>query len=150
MSAYLSSSIRIVTSRWIRTYLAIHFLSLMSLSFAERRMNICHKVRFQVLTAITVKIIVVWDVTPCSLVDISRYHEGMYCLTLSIGELGHYSTVKMEAVCSSETSNCIFKTTWSHNLKGGDVLRLGIWIYILRNGKCKHCTFTKTELSVHC
>jgi hypothetical protein len=36
-------------------------------------------VRFQVLTATSIKMAVFWDVAPCSLVDIDR---GVYCLHL--------------------------------------------------------------------
>jgi hypothetical protein len=37
-------------------------------------------VRFQVLTAASMKVTVVWDVAPCSLVDIDLRFRGAYCL----------------------------------------------------------------------
>jgi hypothetical protein len=37
-------------------------------------------VRFQVLTAASMKMTVFWDVAPCSLVDVYRRFRGTYCL----------------------------------------------------------------------
>jgi hypothetical protein len=37
-------------------------------------------VRFQVFKAASMKITVVWDVAPCSLVDIDRRFRGIQCL----------------------------------------------------------------------
>jgi hypothetical protein len=37
-------------------------------------------VRFQVLTAASMKMTLFWDVAPCSLVEIDRHFGGTYCL----------------------------------------------------------------------
>jgi hypothetical protein len=37
-------------------------------------------VRFQVLTAMSMKMTVFWDIAPCSLVEINLYFRGTYCL----------------------------------------------------------------------
>jgi hypothetical protein len=37
-------------------------------------------VRFQVLTAASMKLRVFWDVVPCSQVDVDRRFRGAYCL----------------------------------------------------------------------
>jgi hypothetical protein len=57
--------------------------------------------RFQVLTAASMKFRVFWDVLPCSEVDVDRCFRGKYCLH----HLGD------EAVCTSETSVNIYLTT---------------------------------------
>jgi hypothetical protein len=40
----------------------------------------CVWVRFQVLTAASMKITIFWDVAPCSLVEVYRRFRGAYCL----------------------------------------------------------------------
>jgi hypothetical protein len=47
---------------------------------AKLRKRATEKVRFQVLTAMSMKMAVFWDVAPCSLVDIVRRFRGTYCL----------------------------------------------------------------------
>jgi ribosomal protein S12 len=50
--------------------------------------NVCYKirrsgkpsVRFQILTAASVKFRAVWDVAPCSHVEVDRRFRGVYCL----------------------------------------------------------------------
>jgi hypothetical protein len=42
--------------------------------------NLLHVVRFQVLTAASMKFRVVWDVAPCSHVEVSRRFRGAYCV----------------------------------------------------------------------
>jgi hypothetical protein len=37
-------------------------------------------VRFQVLTAVSMKFRVFWDVVPCSYVEVDRRFRGVYCL----------------------------------------------------------------------
>jgi hypothetical protein len=37
-------------------------------------------VRFQVLTAASMKIIVFWDVAPCSLIEVYQRFRGTYCI----------------------------------------------------------------------
>jgi hypothetical protein len=40
-------------------------------------------VRFQVLTATSMQMVVFWDVSPCSLVEIDQRFRGAYCLHYS-------------------------------------------------------------------
>jgi hypothetical protein len=54
-------------------------------------------VRFQVLTAASMKFRVFWDVAPCSHVEVVRRFCGAYYLH-------HQSALMMEAVSTSETS----------------------------------------------
>jgi hypothetical protein len=49
-------------------------------------------VRFEVLTAVIMKGSIFWDITPCSPLKVNRCFGGTYYF------------LKMEAVCSSETS----------------------------------------------
>jgi hypothetical protein len=53
--------------------------------------------RFQYLTATSMKIISFWDVASCSLVEIGRGFRGAYCLR-------HRSALMIKAVSTSETS----------------------------------------------
>jgi hypothetical protein len=43
------------------------------------RMNIVHFVRFQVLTAASMKFRVFWHIAPCSQVEVDRCFRGAYC-----------------------------------------------------------------------
>jgi hypothetical protein len=54
-------------------------------------------VRFQVLTAASMKMTVFWDVAPCSLVEIYRRFRGAYCL--------YRFVLMMEAASMFETSS---------------------------------------------
>jgi hypothetical protein len=45
-----------------------------------RKTNVCHCVRFQFITAASIKMTVFWDVAPCSLVDVYRRFTGDCCL----------------------------------------------------------------------
>jgi hypothetical protein len=54
-------------------------------------------VRFQVLTAASLKITAFCDIEPCSVVEVDRRFRGVYCL-----HQDHY--LMMEEVCISETS----------------------------------------------
>jgi hypothetical protein len=67
------------------------------------------------------KSIIFWDMTPCSLLSCNRHFRGTYRLHLQ----GHSacllvfaeiisSTLKMEAICSPETSVATQQTTWHH------------------------------------
>jgi len=53
-------------------------------------------VRFDVLTAMKIQVVVSWDVTPCSYV------------------LGYHFTLKMEAAYPSETLVSCHISTWCH------------------------------------
>jgi hypothetical protein len=69
-------------------------------------------VRFEVITTVTVKNAVFWDVTPCSLVEVYRYFGRIFCMHLYgrriskqimlHASLADSSTLKMESGCSLE------------------------------------------------
>jgi hypothetical protein len=52
-------------------------------------------VRFQVLTVMSMKMTVFWDVTPYSLVDIDRRFRGTCCLHHQGNEYGGSKKVKL-------------------------------------------------------
>jgi hypothetical protein len=67
-------------------------------------------VRFEVVTAVTMKNAVFWDVAPCSSC-VNRRFGGTYRIVCSLqppayagSSLADFFTLKMEAICSSETS----------------------------------------------
>jgi hypothetical protein len=68
--------------------------------------------RFEVLTAVTMNIIVIWDVTPCTLVNL------VFPLPISIPSLfqclTYSSALKMEATGSSKTLVMIYQTIQHH------------------------------------
>jgi hypothetical protein len=68
-------------------------------------------VRFQVLTAASMKIRAFWDVAPCSL-RVDRRFRGAYCLCHQGDEC--LMALIMETVCTSETSVCTNETTQHH------------------------------------
>jgi hypothetical protein len=41
---------------------------------------VLHQMRFEVLTAVNMKMAVLWAIVPCSLVDVYRHFRGAYCL----------------------------------------------------------------------
>jgi hypothetical protein len=59
-----------------------------------------HTVRFQVLTAASLKMTVFWDVESCKLIETDRRFRGVYCLI----------SVTMEAINASEMSANFYKT----------------------------------------
>jgi hypothetical protein len=63
-----------------------------------------YDVRFQAVTAASMKFRVFWDVAPCSQVDVNRRFRGAYCLHPQIA-------LMMEAVRISEKSININLTT---------------------------------------
>jgi len=71
-------------------------------------------VRPEILTAMAVKIIVIWDLQLCSLV----HRHSSYS-----------STLKMEIVCSSETLQYLYIVTWCHILIV-PLLHIFMWLYI--------------------
>jgi hypothetical protein len=70
-------------------------------------------VRFAVFTAVVMKSTIFWDITPCSPLSVNRRFGGAYRLLLSRWFLAQlvFSTLKMEAICSSETSVDTQQTT---------------------------------------
>jgi hypothetical protein len=74
-------------------------------------------VGFEIFTAVVMKSIIFWDMTPCSLLSCNRRFGGTYrlhsaCL-LVLAEIIS-STLKMEAIPSSETSVVTQQTTRRH------------------------------------
>jgi hypothetical protein len=61
--------------------------------------------RFQVITAVSVKFRVFWDVAPCSHVQVYQRFRNAYYLHLQY-------TLMMEAVCTSEMSVHLNVITW--------------------------------------
>jgi hypothetical protein len=62
--------------------------------------------RFQVLTAMSMKVTVFWDVAPCSLVEVYQHFRGACCL--------HHQdiiTLMLEAVTTPETSVNFYQMT---------------------------------------
>jgi hypothetical protein len=67
-------------------------------------------VGFEVLTPVGMKSSIFWDITPCSPLEVSRHFEGIcqaeLCLPpafMLVSCLAYPSTLKIEAICSSET-----------------------------------------------
>jgi hypothetical protein len=58
-------------------------------------------VRFQLLTAASVKVVILWNVADCSLVEIDRSLRGAYYL----------AALMMDAVRTSETSVSFYQMT---------------------------------------
>jgi hypothetical protein len=97
---------------------------------------------FEALTAVVMKSTIFWDITPCSPLSVNRRFGGTYRLHLQgrrnqhesrwrPGETGiavvtchllsrwflsqlMFSTLKMEAICSTETSVDTKRTTWRY------------------------------------
>jgi hypothetical protein len=91
----------------------------------RRRESLLFYIGFEVLTAVAMKSIIFWDITPCSPLKVNRLLGGSYRLHLQgrrisrarnqrescsspaftpVSFLAYSSTLKMEAICSSETS----------------------------------------------
>jgi hypothetical protein len=65
------------------------------------------------------KSIILWDITPCSPLSLNRRFGGTYRILLATFLLAGfaepiYSTLKIEAMCSSETSVGTQRTTRRH------------------------------------
>jgi hypothetical protein len=78
------------------------------------------KLEFEVFTAVVMKSIIFWDMTPCSPLSYNRRFGGTYrlhllatCLLAGFAE-PISSTLKMEAICSSETLVVTQQTTRRH------------------------------------
>jgi hypothetical protein len=82
-------------------------------------------VGFEVLTAVVMKSAIFWDITPCTPLSVNRCFEGTYHLHLQgwenwfskkpawkqVASCWTFFTLKMEAICSSETSVDTQRTT---------------------------------------
>jgi hypothetical protein len=71
--------------------------------------TILYWVRFQVLTAMSTKITVFWDIALCCLLESDQHFRGAHCLHQ--GDESHLITLMMEAVGTSETSVNFYQTT---------------------------------------
>jgi hypothetical protein len=75
-------------------------------------------VGFEVLTAVVMKSTIFWDITPCCPLKVNRRFGGTYRLFSACFHAGscsaYSSTLKMEAICSSETSVEFQPTTWRY------------------------------------
>jgi hypothetical protein len=79
-------------------------------------------VGFEVLTAVVIKSAIFWNITPCSpLSGNRRSEEHITCHLLSGWFLAQliFSALKMEAICSSETSVDTQWTIWDYTLEQG-------------------------------
>jgi hypothetical protein len=75
-------------------------------------------VGFEVFTAVVMKSIIFWDMMPCSPLSVNQrfrgtYHRWQAGATCMLAELIS-SALKMEAICSSETSVDSQRTTQCH------------------------------------
>jgi hypothetical protein len=66
-------------------------------------------VRFQVLTAVSMKMTAFWNIVQCSLIEVNGRFRRSHCLHPLSNEW--YIVLIMEAVCSSETSVYFKETT---------------------------------------
>jgi hypothetical protein len=72
-------------------------------------------VGFEVFTAVVMKSIIFWDMMPCSTLSCTQRFGGA-CLPAACSLVcwTNSSTLKMEAIRSSETSGATQRTTWRH------------------------------------
>jgi hypothetical protein len=88
----------------------------------EASLNKRRIIGVEVLTAVVIKSAIFWDITPCSLLKVNRCFGGTYCLHFQgrkicrersqvanraftqVSYSAYFSTLKMEAICCSETS----------------------------------------------
>jgi hypothetical protein len=76
----------------------------LNLKFKGRGKYVKYCVRFEVLTAMVMKSTIFWDTTPCSRALLPTAFRLVFCSAYS-------SALKMEAICSSETSVDFQRTT---------------------------------------
>jgi hypothetical protein len=69
-------------------------------TFADRGSHVApfNSVRFEVLIAVVMKTVIFYYATSCILLEVNR----------------HYSTLNMEAICSSGMSVCFLLNTWRY------------------------------------
>jgi hypothetical protein len=86
-------------------------------------------VGFEVLTAVVMKSNIFWDITPCSPLQVNRHFGGTYRLHLFclpsaftlVSCSAYSSTLKIEAICSSETSVHFHRTIRRYVLEDSNV-----------------------------
>jgi hypothetical protein len=90
-----------------------------------------YNVEFEVLRAVVLKSTIFWDITPCSPLKVNRRFGGTYrkawwqaslqhALTL-VSCSAYFSTLKMEAICFSETLVDSQLITWRYVPEGGTI-----------------------------
>jgi hypothetical protein len=82
----------------------------------HRLLDLIYIVGFAVFTAVVMKSIIFWDMTPCSPLGFDRGFVETYCLHLQ-GQRNRFSkpaSKEVEAICSSETSVETQRTTRPH------------------------------------
>jgi hypothetical protein len=86
------------------------------------------------------KSIIFWDMTPCSPLSFTRRFGGTYLLATCLldGLLNYSSTLKMEAIRSSETSRATQRTTRRHIPEDDDTLH---------NHRCENSNPTRNFIS---
>jgi hypothetical protein len=82
-------------------------------------------VGFAVLTAVVMKSTIFWDIMPCSPLKVNRELPPAFTL---VSCLAYSSTLKVEAICSSETS-VRFQRTTRRYIPGDSTLRNLVWAY---------------------
>jgi hypothetical protein len=114
------------------SFLLVHWV------MGRQKQYIC--LGFEVFTAVVMKSTIFWDITRCSLLNANRRFRGTYCLHLQCRRISHArnhresrwqaelslspaysSTLKMEAICSSEKSVDIQGTAWRYIPEDGTV-----------------------------
>jgi hypothetical protein len=86
-------------------------------------------VRYEVLTAVVMKISIFWDITPCRPLKVNRRFWGTCRLHLYVESCLAYSlTLKTEAMCSSETSADFQRTTRRYIPEGRTLHLNDFWI----------------------
>jgi hypothetical protein len=85
--------------------------------------TISHKM--EVVTVVTMKIAVFWDVTPCNSIDGYQCSVGTCCLHLQ----GHFSTLNTEAAGSSKMLLLIYKSKGNHIPQDSNLQHT--WYYVI-------------------
>jgi hypothetical protein len=81
--------------------------------------NVLGFVEFEVITAVVMKSIIFWDMAPRSPLSVNRRFGGTYRLHLQglrykFSKKPASKHMKMETICSSETSVDTQRSTWRH------------------------------------
>jgi hypothetical protein len=105
--------VRYKTVKYMTYFESLKYVATVEKLVPESKCNKTENVGFEVFTAVVMKSIIFWDVTPCSLLSYNRRFGGTPAYLLVLAEIIS-STLKMEAICSSETSVATQQTTWRH------------------------------------
>jgi hypothetical protein len=84
-------------------------------------------VRFQVLTAASIKMTTFWDIVTCSLVEVVWRFRGTYCLHHQVDSVS-FIALMMEAVRISKTSVYFNETTQRHIPEGCHLQRNYVFV----------------------